>query len=73
MSRDWLAAYTGVLSRPKYRRLSIPARAALFHIWLLADAQTPEATWPSREDLADSLSSTATPPTSSMSYYVGDG
>jgi hypothetical protein len=55
MSRDWLAAYTGILGRAKYRRLSIPAGAALFHIWLLAGGQAPEATWRSREDLADSL------------------
>ena len=54
MSRAWLAVYVGLLSRPKYRRLSIPARAALFHIWLLAGGQTPEATW-SRDELADVL------------------
>ena len=55
MSRDWLAVYTGILGRPKYRRLSIPARAALFHVWLLAGAQAPEATWANREELADVL------------------
>lgn len=55
MSRDWLAAYCRILGQPKYRRLSIPARAGLFHVWLLAGAQTPEATWPSRDALADAL------------------
>ena len=55
MSRDWLAIYPSLLSRPKYRRLSIPARAALFHLWLLAGLQTPEATWSSRSEVADIL------------------
>lgn len=55
MSRDWLAAYCGILGKPKYRRLTIPARAGLFHVWLLAGGQMPEATWPSRDELADAL------------------
>ena len=55
MSRDWLAAYCGILGKPKYRRLTIPARAGLFHVWLLAGQQTPEATWPDRDALADAL------------------
>jgi hypothetical protein len=55
MSRDWLAAYCGILGKPKYRRLTIPARAGLFHVWLLAGGQTPEATWPNRDELADAL------------------
>lgn len=55
MSRDWIAAYVSTLGRPKYRRLTLPARAALFHVWLLAGGQDPEATWPSMADLVDVL------------------
>lgn len=55
MSRDWLAVYTGILGKPKYRRLSVPARAALFHIWMLAGSQSPEATWRSESELAELL------------------
>ena len=62
MSRDWCAIYAAMLGRPKYRRLSVPARAALFHVWLLAGGQTPEATWPSRADLADMLELDGYPP-----------
>lgn len=62
MSRDWLAAYTGILGKPKYRRLTIFGRAALFHVWLLAGGQTPEATWSSRADLADLLDLDGYPP-----------
>ena len=53
--RDWLAIYTRMLGKPKYRRLSIAARAALFHTWLLAGSQTPEATWSSRAHLEEIL------------------
>jgi hypothetical protein len=55
MSRDWLAVYTNVIRRPKYRRLRIPARAALFHIWILAGQQHPEATWDEPADLISEL------------------
>lgn len=62
MSRDWAAIYTAMLGKPKYRRLSLTARAALFHVWLLAGAQEPEATWPRREELADVLELDGFPP-----------
>jgi hypothetical protein len=55
MSRDWFAVYVGILTRPKYRRLSLVARAALFHIWCLAGGQRPEATWTSVEEFLDVL------------------
>src|SRR5690348_2489346 len=55
MSRDWLAVYVAVLGKAKYRRLSIPARAALLHVWMLAGGQAPEATWRDRGELADVL------------------
>jgi hypothetical protein len=55
MSRDWLSVYVGILQRPKYRRLSIEARAALFHVWCLAGGQNPEATWPALDDLTDQV------------------
>lgn len=55
VSRDWIAAYASTLRKPKYRRLSIPAKAGLFHIWLLAGGQEPEATWPNRTELEEML------------------
>lgn len=55
MSRDWHAVYAAVLGKSKYRRLTIPARAALFHVWMLAGGQEPEATWQTRAELADVL------------------
>jgi hypothetical protein len=55
MSRDWLAVYVGILQRPKYRRLSIEARAALFHVWCLAGGQSPEATWSTLDDLTEQV------------------
>ena len=54
MSRDWIAAYTTTLRKPKYRRLTISARAALLHVWLLAGGQDPEATWRDRAELRPS-------------------
>lgn len=54
VSRDWLACYVSTLGKTKYRRLSIPARAALFHVWLLSGGQTPEATF-DRGELTDVL------------------
>lgn len=62
MSRDWLAIYGAMLGKPKYRRLSIPGRAALFHVWLLAGRQDPEATWTNRDELADVLDLDGFPP-----------
>jgi hypothetical protein len=55
MSRDWIAAYTTTLRKPKYRRLTISARAALLHVWLLAGGQDPEATWRDRAELEEVL------------------
>jgi hypothetical protein len=55
MSRDWLAVYTATIHHPKYRRLSIPGKATLFHVWLLATVKSPEAYWSSRDALADDL------------------
>jgi hypothetical protein len=55
MSREWYAVYVGMIGRPKYRRLSLEARAALFHVWCLAGGQTPEATWRSVEEFLEVL------------------
>src|SRR5262245_21304272 len=62
MGRDWLAVYTGILLKPKYRRLSIEGRAALLHVWLLAGLQAPEATWRSVDELAEQLDVEGLPP-----------
>jgi hypothetical protein len=62
MSRDWCAIYSAMLGKPKYRRLSVPARAALFHVWLLSGGQTPEATWTNRDELAEVLELDGFPP-----------
>lgn len=53
MSREWLALYCGILNKPKYRLLSPAGRGALLHLWALAGAQSPEATWDSRDELLD--------------------
>lgn len=45
MSRDWFAVYAATTRKPKYRRLTIPGRAALLHVWMLAGGQDPEACW----------------------------
>jgi hypothetical protein len=45
MSREWLAVYTAMVTKPKYRRLSPIGRGALLHVLILAGFQTPEATW----------------------------
>ena len=55
MSREWHAVYDGMIGRPKYRRLSLEARAALSHIWCLAGGQTPEATWPTVDEFLEIL------------------
>jgi hypothetical protein len=55
MSREWLALYCGILNKPKYRRLSPAGRGALLHLWALAGAQNPEATWDSRAELLDAF------------------
>ena len=62
MSRDWAAIYTAMLVKPKYRRLSLPARAGLFHTWLMAGSQHPEATWRNRDELAEMLELDGFPP-----------
>lgn len=55
MSRDWLAVYAAMLHKPKYRRLSPAAKGALLHVLMLATTTTPEATWTSRDELAELL------------------
>ncbi len=55
MTREWHAVYDGVIRRPKYRRLSLEARATLFHVWCLAGGQTPEATWPTVDEFLEIL------------------
>lgn len=62
MSRDWIAAYTAMLGKPKYRRTSPVAKGALLHVWLLAGQQAPEATWPHRGELAEILELDGFPP-----------
>lgn len=55
MTRTYLALYAAIIRRPKYRRLSIPARAALLTLWCDGATRTPEAVWPNRAELADVL------------------
>lgn len=55
MSRQWLALYLSMATRPKYRRLSAMGRGALLHVLLLAGFQEPEAWWEDAEDLRDAL------------------
>jgi hypothetical protein len=62
MSRDWHAVYAAVLDAPKYRLLSIEAKAALAHVWMLAGRRSPEASWPSITALAEILELDGFPP-----------
>jgi hypothetical protein len=55
MSREYFCGFTAILNKPKYRRLSPAGRGALLHLWALAGAQDPEATWNSRDDLLDAF------------------
>src|SRR4051794_17658813 len=55
MSRDWLAVTTRLIRTPKFRRLPASAQLSLVYVWALAGDQTPEATWPTPDDLADLL------------------
>lgn len=55
MSRSWLAVYTAMATKPKYRRLSPISRGALLHVFILAGFQNPEATWSDPEELRDAL------------------
>lgn len=54
MSRAWHAVYAATLGKPKYRRLTVGGKAALAHVWMLAGAQSPEATW-RRDELTEIL------------------
>jgi hypothetical protein len=55
MTRNYLAVHAAMTRRAKFRRLSIPARAALFTVWSDALTRTPEAIWPNRAELLDAL------------------
>lgn len=55
MTRNYLAVHAAMTRRAKFRRLSIPARAALFTVWSDALTRTPEAIWPNRAELTDAL------------------
>jgi hypothetical protein len=55
MTRNYVAVQAVLPHRPKFRRLSIPGRAALFTVWCDATTRTPEAIWKSRAELADVL------------------
>lgn len=55
MSREWLAVYTAMATKPKYRRLSPIGRGALLHTLILAGFQQPEATWRDPDELRESL------------------
>lgn len=52
--REWMAIYSVMSTKTKYRRLSVDARAALLHLFATAGWQTPEATW-GVEELQDVL------------------
>jgi hypothetical protein len=55
MRREWFSGHTGMVLRPKYRRLSPAGKGALLHLWNLASYQSPEATWNSRDELLDAF------------------
>lgn len=55
MSRDWLAIYSAIVTKPKYRNLSPVGRGALLHTLVLAGYQDPEATWDDPEELREAL------------------
>lgn len=55
MTREWLAIYTAMVTKPKYRRLSPIGRGALLHTFILAGFQSPEATWSDPDELRESL------------------
>lgn len=55
MTRQWMALYLAMVTKPKYRRLSAMGRGALLHVFLLAGYQDPEAWWPDAEELRDAL------------------
>lgn len=62
MSREWLAVYTAMVTKPKYRRLSPMGRGGLLHVLILAAYQTPEATWDDSDELRESLILEGFPP-----------
>jgi hypothetical protein len=62
MSREWLAVYTAMATKPKYRRLSPMGRGGLLHVLMLAGFQSPEATWDDADELRESLLLEAFPP-----------
>jgi hypothetical protein len=55
MTRNYVAVHPALTRRAKFRRLSIPARAALLTVWTDALTRTPEAIWPNRAELVDAL------------------
>jgi len=55
MSRDWFAVQGRLVRSPKFRRLPEQAQLSLLYVWALAGDETPEATWPSEQGLADVL------------------
>jgi hypothetical protein len=55
MTRDWLAIYTAIYAKAKYKRLSPIGRGALLHTFVLAAFQVPEATWADSDELRESL------------------
>lgn len=55
MTRNYVAVQAVLPHRPKFRRLSIPGRAALFTVWCDATTRTPEAIWKSHAEIADVL------------------
>jgi hypothetical protein len=55
VTRNYVAVQAVLPHRPKFRRLSIPGRAALFTVWCDGTSRTPEAIWKSHAELADVL------------------
>jgi len=55
MTRQWLALYTAMLTKPRYRRLSPMGRGGLLHVLVLAGYQSPEATWDDPAEFRDAL------------------
>ena len=55
MTRNYVAVDAALPHRPKFRRLSIPGRAALLTVWCDAVTRTPEAMWRERDELAEVL------------------
>lgn len=72
MSREWMAIYSAMATKPRYRRLTPIGRGVLLQVFLLAGFQSPEATWDDREELREALTLEGFP-AASLDELVGLG